>query len=246
MKNAASINEVFDNVDGYLNSPNFRKYVGAIARRLSVNENCEFYDDISQECAIAVIEAFNTFDPQKCGGFNFFWGHAYLRMYEYAKRELNKQVNPVHIPINRANSAFSNEKRKYAYEQIKHTYVRGLMFEKATGLNCDIETVGDNESASHNFRASVPENRDVSDFNAYQIAMSSDNDAIIDIAEAFKLLPNDCKDAVGMRIGSIPTNNGKNDYDSIAKTLGISKRNAQCLYAKGRDFLKEKLSCYTK
>lgn len=242
-------NEIFDNAEGYIRSPNFEKYVHSIARMLSINDNSEIFSDIMQECAIAVIESFNTFDPQKCGGFSFFWGHAFKRMYEYAKKEMNKQINVVHIPIHRTNAAFGNEKRKYAYEQVKHTYVRGLMFERISDNPFDQDNMDDgvyprNIQNQNSTVCGIEKGRDKTLFDDYQISLNSDSDAVIDIAEAYKKLPKDCQTVVGMRIGNIKTDDGKDSYDSIAKTLGISKRRAIYLYAKGRDLMKEELSCY--
>lgn len=243
-------NEIFDNAEGYIRSPNFEKYVHSIARMLFINDNSDMFNDILQECAIAVIESFNTFDPQKCGGFSFFWGHAYKRMYEYAKKEMNKQINVVHIPIHRTNAAFGNEKRKYAYEQVKHTYVRGLMYDRVSDHQTDQDNLDENVYPFNNRTSlnttvrGVEKGRDKTLFDDYQISLNSDSDAVIDIAEAFNKLPKEYQTVVGMRIGSIPTNDGNDSYDSIARTLGISKRRAQYLYNKGRDMMREELSCY--
>ena len=143
-------NRTHDTVEGYLSDPDFKKNVTAIAVSLNVNPDSETFKDISQECAIAVISAFNSFDPSKTGELNFFWGYAYPRMYERAKNETNKQRNTVAIPYNRINKAYSNKNRKYNYEQITHTYTTlqfdcgdskmfcGVM-DKDVGLDMDIK-----------------------------------------------------------------------------------------------------------
>jgi len=115
-------NKNYSNVEGYLSCPDFAKNVAAIAHSLNVKPEEETFKDITQECAIAVIESYGTWDTKKCGGLEFFWGYAYKRMREYAKKECNKHRNIVDIPYNRTNSAFANETRKYTYDRITHQY----------------------------------------------------------------------------------------------------------------------------
>jgi len=101
------------NFERLLSSREFTNQVNQIANFFRVGYNEDLKSDVRQVCAIAAWEAFQKYDEKKTNGN--FWGYAYLRMREYAKREIFMQRNIVHIPLNHM---AENAK----YEQVAHTY----------------------------------------------------------------------------------------------------------------------------
>lgn len=94
-------------------SREFTNQVNQIANTFRVGYNEELKNDVRQACAIAAWEAYQMYDNTKTNGN--FWGYAYLRMREYAKREVFNQRNIVHIPMNRI-----ADNRDYS--QVTHSY----------------------------------------------------------------------------------------------------------------------------
>lgn len=101
------------NINVLLSSKEFENIVVKIASSFGINKHNDLYNDVKQACAIAVIDAFDKYDAEKCGGN--FWGYAYPRMYEYGKNEVANQRELVHIPYNRRNGTGK-------YEKISHEY----------------------------------------------------------------------------------------------------------------------------
>lgn len=106
------------NIDALLSSKEFTNIVNQLANKFGVAYNSELKDDVRQVCAMKAWEALATYDPAKVG--NNFWGYAYPRMYEYAKREVYEQRNTVHIPMNRTSEwgASDYEKTSHSYEAL--------------------------------------------------------------------------------------------------------------------------------
>lgn len=107
------------NIEELLSSKEFTNIVNQLASEFRVLYTEELKNDIRQVCSIAAWEALQKFNAEKCGGN--FWGYAYLRMREMAKREVFEQRNIVHIPMNHITDS---EK----YDGIVHTY-EGLTWE---------------------------------------------------------------------------------------------------------------------
>lgn len=121
-------------------SQEFTNQVNQIANTFRVGYNEELKNDVRQVCMLAAWEAYQMYDSSKTNGN--FWGYAYLRMREYAKREVSKHRNIVHLPVNRIEG--SN------YDHITHSY-EGLTWEDGhdkfndecvgnVGLKMDIES----------------------------------------------------------------------------------------------------------
>ena len=107
------------NIETLLSSKEFTAQVNQIANTFRVGYNDDIKNDVRQACSIAVWEALQLYKPEKVGGN--FWGYAYPRMHEAAKREVANQRHLVHLPMNRINPA-------YGYETVTHTY-EGLTFD---------------------------------------------------------------------------------------------------------------------
>lgn len=127
------------NIEELLSSKEFTNIVNQIASEFRVLYTEELKNDVRQVCSIAAWEALQKYNAEKCGGN--FWGYAYLRMREMAKREVFEQRNIVHIPMNHI---ADNAK----YDGISHTY-EGLTWEDghdkcgeiahSEAINIDIE-----------------------------------------------------------------------------------------------------------
>lgn len=100
-------------------SQEFTNQVNQIANTFRVGYNEELKNDVRQACALAAWEAYQMYDSTKTNGN--FWGYAYLRMREYAKREVFNQRNIVHIPMNHI-----ADNRNYT--KVTHSY-EGLVWE---------------------------------------------------------------------------------------------------------------------
>lgn len=100
-------------------SQEFTNQVNQIANTFRVGYNEEVKNDVRQVCMLAAWEAYQMYDSSKTNGN--FWGYAYLRMREYAKREVFNQRNIVHIPMNHI-----ADNRDYS--QVTHSY-EGLAWE---------------------------------------------------------------------------------------------------------------------
>ena len=127
------------NIEELLSSKEFTNIVNQLASEFRVLYTEELKNDLRQVCSIAAWEALQKYNAEKCGGN--FWGYAYLRMREMAKREVFEQRNIVHIPMNHI---ADNAK----YDGVAHTY-EGLTWEDghdkcgevahSEAINIDIE-----------------------------------------------------------------------------------------------------------
>ena len=109
------------NIEVLLSSKEFTNQVNQIANLFNVGYNEDIKDDVRQACAIAAWVALQKYDAVKTNGN--FWGYAYLRMREYAKREVYKQRNVVHIPMNRTTEwAGCYAKKGVEDSVVVHTY----------------------------------------------------------------------------------------------------------------------------
>lgn len=95
-------------------SQEFTNQVNQIANTFRVGYNEELKNDVRQACALAAWEAYQMYDSTKTNGN--FWGYAYLRMREYAKREVFNQRNIVHIPLNHIADNRNYSKVTHSYE----------------------------------------------------------------------------------------------------------------------------------
>jgi RNA polymerase sigma factor (sigma-70 family) len=101
-----------ENFERLIASQEFTNQVNQIANTFRVDYNEELKNDVRQVCMLAAWEAYQMYDSAKTNGN--FWGYAYLRMREYAKREVAKHRNIVHLPMNRIEG--SN------YDRVTHSY----------------------------------------------------------------------------------------------------------------------------
>ena len=138
------------NIESLLSSTEFTNQVNQIANSFGVSYSNDIKNDVRQACAIAVWESLEKYDEDKVG--KNFWGYAYLRMREYAKREVYNQKNLVHIPMNktsewtgwRANRGLENNEVTHSYEGLTWEDGHNKPFEAATN---DVDLALDTESA---------------------------------------------------------------------------------------------------
>lgn len=114
-------------IEKLLKTKEFATLVNKIAGAFNVSSKDEIMPDVIQACSISVVESLRAYDPEKVGGN--FWGYAYLRMREYAKREIYSQRNIVHIPMNKTSewSGFY-AKRGITHDVVNLTY-EGITFD---------------------------------------------------------------------------------------------------------------------
>ena len=186
------------NAEDLLRSKNFNNIVNVIIYELGKMQD-DVKNDIRQVCAIVVVNAIKKYNPELNDNF---WVYCKPFMTEYAKRELNLQMNIVHIPYNHTNGGFKN------YEKIKHEY------------------------------------QDVYYPDGHIIPIQgkqADVCTMMDIKSAIESLNDMQNTVVKMRIGMIPTNNGKTDFTSIGETIGLPMHKARAIFIESQEILKKYL-----